>query len=76
VVFIFWLRLFDQSECGKIKINIMGNEVVECGEYSLLKDFRVEIEGDEETFTFSLCFWVYFITSTAFPATIIQQVFN
>jgi hypothetical protein len=74
VVFIFWLRLFDQSECGKIKINIMGNEVVECGEYSLLKDFRVEIEGDEETFTFSLCFWVYFITSTAFPATIIQQV--
>lgn len=49
----------------------MGNEVVECGEYSLLKDFGVEIEGEG---TFSLCFWVYLMNSTALPATIIQQV--
>lgn len=50
----------------------MGNEAMESGEYSLLKDFRVEIEGEEGTF--SLCFWVYLMGSTAFPATIIQQV--
>lgn len=49
----------------------MGNEELECEEYSLLKDFRVEIEGEG---TFSLCFWVYLLNSTAFPATIIQQV--
>ena len=49
---------------------------IESGEYSLLKDFRVEIEEEEGT-TFSLCFWVYLISSsTTFPATIIQQVFS
>ena len=49
----------------------------ESREYSLLKDFRVEIEEEEEGATFSLCFWVYLISSsTSFPATIIQQVFS
>ncbi|KAL0001483.1 hypothetical protein SO802_015264 [Lithocarpus litseifolius] len=48
---------------------------IERREYSLLKDFRVEIEEEEEGTTFSLCFWVYLISSsTSFPATIIQQV--
>ncbi|KAI4323101.1 hypothetical protein L6164_022733 [Bauhinia variegata] len=47
----------------------MGRE-----EYSLLKDLRLEIETQEGTF--SLCFWVYMMSSTPFPATIIQQVHN
>lgn len=46
---------------------IMGSEG-----YSTLKDLRVEIDGKEGTF--SLCFWVYLMRSTTFPATIIQQV--
>ncbi|BAT99664.1 hypothetical protein VIGAN_10116000 [Vigna angularis var. angularis] len=46
----------------------MGSE-----EYSLLKDSTIEIEAKDETF--SLCFWLYFTTSSAFPSTIIQQVF-
>ncbi|XP_047150279.1 SH2 domain-containing protein A-like [Vigna umbellata] len=43
-------------------------------EYSLLKDLRLEIEAKDGTF--SLCFWLYFTTSSAFPSTIIQQVYS
>ncbi|KAG6688965.1 hypothetical protein I3842_11G152900 [Carya illinoinensis] len=50
----------------------MANGVVHSVEYSLLKDLRVEIEGEEGAF--SLCFWVYIMSSSAFPATIIQQL--
>ncbi|KAI4333438.1 hypothetical protein L6164_018254 [Bauhinia variegata] len=49
--------------------NATGSE-----EYLLLKDLRLEIEAQEGTF--SLCFWVYIMNSTSFPATIIQQVHN
>ncbi|XP_061345036.1 SH2 domain-containing protein A-like [Gastrolobium bilobum] len=44
------------------------------GGYTLLKDLRFEIEGKEGTF--SLCFWVYLMNSTTFPAIIIQQVYS
>ncbi|KAL5538299.1 hypothetical protein UlMin_045900 [Ulmus minor] len=50
----------------------MGDEAMEVKDYSLLKDFRVEIEGKEGTF--SLCFWLYLVNSTTFPTTIIEQV--
>ncbi|KAJ7948824.1 SH2 domain protein A [Quillaja saponaria] len=50
----------------------MGSEAMRSEEYSLLKDLRLEFEGKEGTF--SLCFWVYLMSSTAFPATIIHQV--
>lgn len=51
----------------------MANGVVDSVEYSLLKDLRAEIEGEG---AFSLCFWVYIMSSSTFPATIIQQVFT
>lgn len=41
-------------------------------DYSLLKDLRLQI-GVEDS-SFSLCFWVYLMNSTPFPATIIGQV--
>ncbi|KAJ7981916.1 SH2 domain protein A [Quillaja saponaria] len=50
----------------------MGTEAMRSEEYSLLKDLRLEFEGKDGTF--SLCFWVYLMSSTAFPATIIHQV--
>lgn len=40
--------------------------------YSPLKYLRVEIEGNQETFSF--CFWLYLKSSPTFPATIIHQV--
>ncbi|PQQ18720.1 uncharacterized protein Pyn_30077 [Prunus yedoensis var. nudiflora] len=39
-------------------------------DYSPLKDFRAEIEVQEGAF--SLCFWLYLMSSTAFPARLIQ----
>ena len=51
----------------------MGTNAMGSGGYPQLKDLRVEIEVKEGTF--SACFWVYLMSSTAFPATIIQQVF-
>lgn len=50
----------------------MGDIVMEDGDYSLLKDLRLEIDGEERTF--ALCFWVYLMKSTTFPATILRQV--
>ncbi|KAK4285820.1 hypothetical protein QN277_002466 [Acacia crassicarpa] len=51
----------------------MGSDaIMGSGDYPLLKDFRLEIEGKEGTF--SVCFWVYLMSSTTFPATILQQV--
>lgn len=49
----------------------MANEEKDSVEYySLLKDFRAEIEVQEGAF--SLCFWLYLMSSTAFPARLIQ----
>ncbi|XP_022137019.1 uncharacterized protein LOC111008576 isoform X2 [Momordica charantia] len=45
----------------------MGSE--EC---SLLKNLRLEIDGDDGRFT--LCFWVYLMSSSTFPVTILHQV--
>lgn len=42
-------------------------------DYSLLKDLRLEIEEGEEG-AFCLCFWVYLLNLTSFPATILRQV--
>ncbi|XP_017406151.1 SH2 domain-containing protein A isoform X2 [Vigna angularis] len=52
----------------------MDRDSVGSEEYSLLKDLRLEIEAKDGTF--SLCFWLYFTTSSAFPFTIIQQVYS
>ncbi|ESQ27263.1 hypothetical protein EUTSA_v10018251mg [Eutrema salsugineum] len=52
-----------------------GVSAIEMNKYSLLKDFNVDVEvEDEEYETFSLCFWVYLLNSTTFPSTIIKQV--
>lgn len=65
---------FDQE------IIIMGsrntNNVINRKDYILLKDFRMEIEVENEK-DLSLSFWVYLIDSstTTFPATIIKQVY-
>ncbi|GKV34444.1 hypothetical protein SLEP1_g42817 [Rubroshorea leprosula] len=48
------------------------NNVLNTDDYSLLKDFKVEIEAEEGRFC--LCFWVYLLDSTAFPTTLITQV--
>lgn len=51
----------------------MGTNVINTKDYTLLEDFRMEIELNAWNFSFS--FWVYLIDSTtAFPATIINQV--
>lgn len=42
--------------------------------YSLLKDFRLQIGAEDSSF--SLCFWIYLMNPTLFPATIIRQVLN
>lgn len=49
----------------------MANEEKDSVEdYLPLKDFKAEIEVQEGAF--SLCFWLYLISSTAFPARLIQ----
>eukprot|EP00258_Populus_trichocarpa_P051276 XP_024467295.1 SH2 domain-containing protein A isoform X1 [Populus trichocarpa] len=52
------------------------NNVINRKDYILLKDFRMEIEVENEK-DLSLSFWVYLIDSstTTFPATIIKQVY-
>ncbi|KAA8526724.1 hypothetical protein F0562_009047 [Nyssa sinensis] len=50
----------------------MATTVAEDGDYTLLKDLRLEIEGEDGTF--SLCFWLYLNNSTPLPATILRQV--
>ncbi|KAK9269782.1 hypothetical protein L1049_001560 [Liquidambar formosana] len=50
----------------------MGANVMEEEDYSLLKDLKLEISSEDGTF--SLCFWIYLMNSTPFPATIIRQV--
>jgi hypothetical protein len=63
------------------EIIIMGsrnnNNVINRKDYILLKDFRMEIEVENEK-DLSLSFWVYLIDSstTTFPATIIKQVWK
>lgn len=53
----------------------MGDEaVVDYEDYSPLENFRVEVDGEEASFC--LCFWLYLMNSTTFPATIIHQVSN
>ncbi|XP_027911313.1 SH2 domain-containing protein A-like isoform X2 [Vigna unguiculata] len=52
----------------------MDSDSVGSQEYSLLKDLRLQIEPKDGTF--SLCFWLYFTTSSTFPSTIIQQVYS
>ncbi|XP_024028241.1 SH2 domain-containing protein A [Morus notabilis] len=52
----------------------MADEVaLERENYSLLKNLRVEIEGEKEK-TFSLCFWLYLVNSTTLPLSILQKV--
>ncbi|KAK2638618.1 hypothetical protein Ddye_026413 [Dipteronia dyeriana] len=50
----------------------MGENVIKSEDYSLLKDLRVKIEGEEEGFT--LCFWLYLLKPSTFPAILINQV--
>lgn len=52
----------------------MGSNNVEVeDDYSCLKDLRLEINGEEATF--SLCFWLYLSNSTPFvPSTILRQM--
>ncbi|XVF18432.1 hypothetical protein REPUB_Repub11eG0021100 [Reevesia pubescens] len=49
------------------------NQIIDEKDYILLKDFKVEIEAEEEK-GFIFCFWVYLFNSNAFPATILKQV--
>ncbi|GAV78685.1 hypothetical protein CFOL_v3_22150 [Cephalotus follicularis] len=50
----------------------MGDKnVIKSEDYCMLKDFKEEIEGEEGTCL--LCFWVYLLKSTTFPATILRQ---
>ncbi|EOA33712.1 hypothetical protein CARUB_v10019900mg [Capsella rubella] len=52
-----------------------GVSAIETDRYSLLEDFNVDVEVDDEEYeSFSLCFWVYLLNSTTFPSTIIRQV--
>ncbi|XP_042515838.1 SH2 domain-containing protein A-like [Macadamia integrifolia] len=46
--------------------------VVHDDDYSLLKDLKLEIDTAESTF--SLCLWIYLLSSNPVPATIIRQV--
>ncbi|KAI9186503.1 hypothetical protein LWI28_017906 [Acer negundo] len=50
----------------------MGENVIKSEDYSLLKDLRVKIEGEEEGFT--LCFWLYLLKPSTFPAILLNQV--
>ncbi|XP_012575055.1 SH2 domain-containing protein A-like isoform X2 [Cicer arietinum] len=50
----------------------MGSDAMGREGYRTLKDLRLEIEGKEGTF--SICFWVYLMNSTTFPAIILHQV--
>ncbi|KAL7216622.1 hypothetical protein ACSBR1_028541 [Camellia fascicularis] len=50
-----------------------SNNVAVEDDYSCLKDLRLEINGEEATF--SLCFWLYLSNSTPFfPSTILRQM--
>ncbi|GLU17757.1 hypothetical protein SLE2022_341130 [Rubroshorea leprosula] len=51
----------------------MGENVLRTEDYSLLKDFKVEIEAKGGS-CFCVCFWIYLLDSTAFPTTLIRQV--
>ncbi|XP_010531914.1 PREDICTED: uncharacterized protein LOC104808083 [Tarenaya hassleriana] len=52
-----------------------GDCLIDTDKYSLLEDFNVDVEVQDEDFeAFSLCFWVYLFNSTTFPSTIIRQV--
>ncbi|XP_024008335.1 SH2 domain-containing protein A [Eutrema salsugineum] len=52
-----------------------GDFAIETEKYSLLEDFNVDVEVENQEFeTFSLCFWVYLLDSTTYPSTIIRQV--
>ncbi|XP_010417450.1 PREDICTED: uncharacterized protein LOC104703186 [Camelina sativa] len=52
-----------------------GVSAIETEKYSLLEDFKVDVEVDDEEYkSFSLCFWAYLVNSTTFPSTIIRQV--
>lgn len=43
-------------------------------DYSALKDLTLEIDGQNDDGTFSLCFWLYLPSSTPFPSTILRQM--
>ncbi|XP_031376500.1 SH2 domain-containing protein A-like [Punica granatum] len=53
-----------------------NENAMEIGNYCLLKDFRLEVEarGEQGEGSFSFCFWVYLLSSTPFPSTLIRQV--
>ncbi|CAA7056679.1 unnamed protein product [Microthlaspi erraticum] len=52
-----------------------GDCAIDTEKYSLLEDFNVDVEVENQKFeTFSLCFWVYLLDSTTYPSTIIRQV--
>ena len=55
----------------------INNNVINIKDYILLKDFRMEIEVENQKNLY-LTFWVYLIDSdtTKFPATIIKQVWK
>ncbi|XP_059661383.1 SH2 domain-containing protein A-like [Cornus florida] len=50
----------------------MGTNVAEADDYSSLKDLRIEIDG--ENGTFSLCFWLYLTNFSPLPSIILRQV--
>ncbi|XP_077235197.1 SH2 domain-containing protein B-like [Tasmannia lanceolata] len=45
--------------------------VIDDDDYSLLKDLRIDIDHEEGGF--SLCLWIYLLSSTRYPSTIISQ---
>lgn len=51
----------------------MSSEMNEIEKYSLLKNLRLEIDGDDDG-CFTVCFWVYLMNSITFPVSILQQV--
>lgn len=57
------------SSCVQ-RVRIMDCEVNESEEYSLLKNLRLEIDGDDGCF--NICFWVYLMNSSTFPVSILQ----
>ncbi|KAF1885207.1 hypothetical protein Lal_00029096, partial [Lupinus albus] len=63
------LNLFFQKDSSFLFF--MATDAMGIDGYSLLNDLKLEIEAKEGTF--SLCFWVYLMSSTTFPATVIQQ---
>jgi hypothetical protein len=51
----------------------MGSDALRSKEYCALKD--LELNFNEYDGTFSFCFWIYLMNSTAFPAIILHQVY-